>query len=157
MLTVLLPNPAIDAMATAVGSIDVVNNVVLMRKGMPVSSRADLHGKTLAVARGAIYDQAVQADPAVKIVEINAQEQGMAQTLAGHADGVLGTEVGFRYLAKAKSIPLDQFEAPYLLNNQQTHVFLSKKFTGDRAAIAKAVAELQAEKFVSQLIDKYTK
>ena len=91
MLTVLLPNPAIDAMATDVGVVDVVNNVVLMRKGMPVSSRADLHGKTLAVARGAVYDQAAQTDPAVKIVEINAPEQGMAQTLAGRADGVIGT------------------------------------------------------------------
>jgi ABC-type amino acid transport substrate-binding protein len=157
MLTLLLPNPAIDAMAADIGTVDVVNNVVLMRKGAAVTSRADLAGKTLAVARGAVYDQAVQTDPAVNIVKINTAELGMVQALSGHIDGVMGTELGFRYLAKTKSIPLNQFEPPFLLNNQKVHLYLSKQFTGDRAAIAKAVADLKAEKFVSQLIDKYTK
>jgi polar amino acid transport system substrate-binding protein len=132
------------------------NTVVLTKAGGPIAQYADLKGKTVAVLRGASYDQRFAADDEIKKYEVDSYAIGLRMTKGGRVDGMIGPDLGLYYQIMLEGMKRDEFGNPLVLNTRTLTLLGSKSLTPELAAkIKAAVAELRESGAIAAAVAKY--
>ena len=132
------------------------NTVVLSKANGSLAQYADLKGKTVAVLRGAIYDQRFAADDEIKKYEVDSYVLGLRMTKAGRVDGMIGPDFGLYNQVMLDGMKRDEFGPPLVLNTRMLTLLGSKSITPELAATLKAaVEELRRSGGLTAAADKY--
>jgi polar amino acid transport system substrate-binding protein len=140
----------------AVAEIMPSNTVVMTKAGGSIAQYADLNGKTIAVLRGAVYDQRFASDDDIKKYEVDSYAIGLRMTKGGRVDGMIGPELGLYYQMMIEGMKRDEFAAPLILNTRMLTLLGSKSITPELAAKLKAaVDELRSSGAIAAAVAKY--
>jgi ABC-type amino acid transport substrate-binding protein len=115
--------------------------VVLTQPGSSIAQYADLKGKTVAVLRGAFYDQRFAADDEIKKYEVDSYAIGLRMTKGGRIDGMIGPDFGLYYQLALEGLKRADFAPPLTLNTQMLTLLGSKSIAPELAAKLKAAVE----------------
>jgi ABC-type amino acid transport substrate-binding protein len=115
--------------------------VVLTQPGSSIAQYADLKGKTVAVLRGAFYDQRFAADDDIKKYEVDSYAIGLRMTKGGRIDGMIGPDFGLYYQVALEGLKRADFDPPLILNTQMLSLLGSKSIAPELAAKLKAAVE----------------
>lgn len=134
-----------------------MRNIVVGVTGVEYSSFSDLHGKTVASVRGAVFDDDFTAD--TQIIKNNTSDyiQGLKMLFNKRLDGIVGSRVGIYYTANKMGYSPEQFGIPLVLNTRHFWLHFSKK-NADEKTITKlkaATIRLQEKGLIKKIIDKY--
>ena len=150
-------NEKLELVAVQVATIVSLPTIIVAPAGKRVDSLADLHGKTVGVVRGGRFDDAFDADHAIRKVETNNYEQTLRMMMAGRFDAGIGSNVGLYFNAERAGIRPEQLAPPLVLSEKHFYLHFSRK-TSDAetlAAVANAVKRLQASGEIRRIIRKY--
>jgi polar amino acid transport system substrate-binding protein len=140
----------------AVAEIMPSNSVVLTKAGSSIAQYADLKGKTVAVLRGAVYDQRFASDDDIKKYEVDSYAIGLRMTKGGRVDGMIGPDFGLHYQIMLEGMKRDEFAAPLVLNTRMLTLLGSKSIPPELAAKLKAaVEELSSSGAIAAAAAKY--
>jgi polar amino acid transport system substrate-binding protein len=132
------------------------DTVVLTKAGNSIAQYADLKGKTVAVLRGAIYDQRFISDDDIKKYEVDSYAIGLRMTKGGRVDGIIGPDFGLYYQIVREGMKRAEFGTPLILNTRMLSLFGSKSISPELAAKLKAaVEELRDSGAVAAIAAKY--
>jgi ABC-type amino acid transport substrate-binding protein len=154
-LMIMIPN---DETRQQFGLADIMpnNTVVLTKAGSPIAQYADLKGKTVAVLRGANYDQRFSTDDDIKKYEVDSYAIGLRMTKGGRVDGMIGPDFGLYYQVLMEGMKRDEFASPLILNTRMLCLLGSKSITPELAAKLKAaVEELRGSGAIAAAAAKY--
>ncbi len=149
-----------EKLAVKVANIFTLKNIVIGLKGTAFKSLNDLHGKTVATVRGAIYDEAFTADTAIIKYETTDYQQSLRMLVHKRIDAVIGPEIGLMFTAKMSDYPKETFGDPLVLNTKETWLQFSRKTAEenkDKIAALKAAAEkLLQHGDINAVMNRYT-
>ena len=147
----------LEQVAVQVAPIVSLPTIVLSAAGNPFRSLAELRGKTVGVMRGGRFDDAFDADPAIKKFDTNNYEQTMRMVMAKRLDAGIGSNVGLYFNAARAGIRPEQLAPPLVLSDKTFYLHFSKKTADDKtlAALSDAVKRLQARGDIRKIIKKY--
>ncbi len=132
------------------------DTVVVMKPGSSIAQYADLKGKTVAVLRGAIYDQRFASDDEIKKYEVDSYAIGLRMTKGGRVDGMIGPDFGLYYQMGLEGMKRDEFGTPLILNTRMVTLLGSNSITPELAAKLKAaVEELRSSGAIAAAAAKY--
>jgi ABC-type amino acid transport substrate-binding protein len=132
------------------------NTVVLTRAGSAIAQYADLKGKTVAVLRGANYDQRFSSDDDIKKYEVDSYAIGLRMTKGGRVDGMIGPDFGLYYQIMLEGMKRGEFGTPLILNTRTLYLLGSKSVAPELAAKLKAaVEELRSSGAIAAAAAKY--
>jgi ABC-type amino acid transport substrate-binding protein len=154
-LMIMIPN---DETKQQFGVAEIMpsNTVVLTKAGSSIAQFADLKGKTIAVLRGANYDQRFASDDDIKKYEVDSYAIGLRMTEGGRVDGMIGPDFGLYYQIVLEGMKRGEFGAPLILNTRTLHLLGSKSITPELAAKLKAaVEELRSSGAIAAAAAKY--
>ena len=155
-LDLMIMFPGDDMKPFAVAEIMPTNTVVLPKADSTIAQYADLGGKTVAILRGAIYDQRFAADADIKKYEVDTYVLGLRMTMGGRVDGMIGPDFGLYYQIKLDGMKRDQFGPPLVLNTRMLTLLGSKSLKPELvAALKAAVEELRRSDAATAAADKY--
>jgi ABC-type amino acid transport substrate-binding protein len=139
-LMIMIPN---DETKQQFGLAEVMpsNTLVLTKAGSSIAQYADLKGKTVAVLRGAIYDQRFASDDDIKKYEVDSYAIGLRMTKGGRVDGMIGPDFGLYYQVGIEGMKRDDFGPPLVLNTRMLCLLGSKSIAPELAAKLKAAVE----------------
>jgi ABC-type amino acid transport substrate-binding protein len=138
-LTIIITRDEVKQFAVA--EIMPNDTVVLAKAGNSIAQYADLKGKTVAVLRGAVYDQRFASDDDIKKYEVDSYAIGLRMTKGGRVDGMIGPDFGLYYQIALEGMKRDEFATPLILNTRMLSLFGSKSITPELAAKLKAAVE----------------
>lgn len=145
--------------AVKVANIFTLKNIIIGLKGTAFKSLNDLHGKTVATVRGAIYDEAFTADTAILKYETNNYQQSLRMLVHKRLDAVIGPEIGLMFTAKMSEYPGESFGEPFVINTKEAWLQFSIKTAEenkDKIEALKAAAEkLLQNGTVSAVMNEY--
>lgn len=132
-------------------------SVVVGAAGQRFNSLADLRGKTVGVVRGGRFDDAFDADPAIRKEATGNYEQTMRMVVAKRIDAGIGSNVGLYFNAKRAGIRPDQLGPPLVLGHKTFTLFFSKKTADPEIlnTLNAAAKRLQRTGELRRLIEKY--
>jgi ABC-type amino acid transport substrate-binding protein len=132
------------------------NTVVLTQAGSAIAQFADLKGKTVAVLRGANYDQRFASDDDIKKYEVDSYAIGLRMTKGGRVDGMIGPDFGLYYQILLEGMKRAEFGTPLTLNTRTLCLLGSNSITPELAAKLKvAVEELRSSGAITAAAAKY--
>jgi ABC-type amino acid transport substrate-binding protein len=153
-LMIMIPGEKLKPFALA--EIMPSNSVVLTKAGSSIAQYADLKGKTVAVLRGAVYDQRFASDDDIKKYEVDSYAIGLRMTKGGRVDGMIGPDFGLYYQIMLDGMKRDEFAAPLILNRQMLTLLGSRSIMPELAAKLKAaVEELRSSGAIAAAAAKY--
>jgi polar amino acid transport system substrate-binding protein len=156
-LDLMIMIPAEELKPFALAEIMPSNSVVLTKADSSIAQFADLKGKTVAVLRGAVYDQRFASDDDIKKYEVDSYAIGLRMTKGGRVDGMIGPDFGLYYQIMLEGMKRDEFAAPLILNNRMLTLLGSKSITPELAAKLKAaVEELRSSGAITAAAAKYS-
>ena len=138
-LMIMIPGEKLKPFALA--EIMPSNSVVLTKAGSSIAQYADLKGKTVAVLRGAVYDQRFASDDDIKKYQVDSYAIGLRMTKGGRVDGMIGPDFGLHYQIMLEGMKRDEFAAPLVLNTRMLTLLGSKSIPPELAAKLKAAVE----------------
>ena len=154
-LMIMIPGDA-ELKPFAVTEIMPSNSVVLTKAGSSIAQYADLKGKTVAVLRGAVYDQRFASDDDIKKYQVDSYAIGLRMTKGGRVDGMIGPDFGLHYQIMLEGMKRDEFAAPLVLNTRMLTLLGSKSIPPELAAKLKAaVEELSSSGAIAAAAAKY--
>lgn len=137
-----------------------LKNIIIGLKGTAFKTLNDLHGKTVATVRGAIYDEAFTADTAIIKYETSNYQQSLRMLVHKRIDAVIGPEIGLMFTAKMSDYPKETFGDPLVLNTKEAWLQFSRKTAEenqDKIAALKAAAEkLLQNGSIRAVMNRYT-
>jgi ABC-type amino acid transport substrate-binding protein len=156
-LDLLIMIPGDDARQQfAIADIMPSNTVVLPVAGRSIAQYADLKGKTIAVLRGAVYDQRFGSDDDIKKYEVDSYAIGLRMTKGGRIDGMIGPDLGLYYQIMLEGMKRDEFGTPLILNTRMLSLLGSKSMAPELVAKLKAVVkELRESGAIAAAAAKY--
>jgi len=155
-LDLMIMIPGEEMKPFAVAEIMPNNTVVFTKAGSSIAQYADLKGKTVAVLRGAVYDQRFAADDGIKKYEVDSYAIGLRMTKGGRVDGMIGPDFGLNYQIALEGMKRDEFGTPIILNTRMLALLGSKSITPELAAKLKAaVEELSSSGAIAAAAAKY--
>jgi ABC-type amino acid transport substrate-binding protein len=132
------------------------NTVVLTKADSSIAQYADLKGKTVALLRGANYDQRFTSDDDIKKYEVDSYAVGVRMTRGGRVDGMIGPDFGLYYQVLLEDMKRGEFGPPLILNTRTLCLLGSKSITPELAAKLKAaVEELRSSGAIAAAAAKY--
>jgi ABC-type amino acid transport substrate-binding protein len=149
----------VRAIAVEVAPAELLVNVVLMLDKGNYTKLGDRHGKTIAMVRGANYDDAFMADAAIKKYEVEDYVMGVKMAHAARVDGVVGPQIALYYQMKMLGIKREEFAPPLVLNARMSTFFIAKQ-KADPALVAqlkKGIDAFRDSGAFEAIVDKYTK
>jgi polar amino acid transport system substrate-binding protein len=153
-LMIMIPGEELKPFALA--EIMPSNSVVLTKAGSSIAQYADLKGKTVAVLRGAVYDQRFASDDDIKKYEVDSYAIGLRMTRGGRVDGMIGPDFGLYYQIVLDGMKRDEFATPLILNRRMLTLLGSRSITPELAAKLKAaVEELRGSGAIAAAAAKY--
>jgi ABC-type amino acid transport substrate-binding protein len=154
-LMIMIPN---DETKQQFGLAEIMpsNTVVVTKAGSSIAQYADLKGKTVAVLRGANYDQRFASDDEIKKYEVDSYAIGLRMTKGGRVDGMIGPDLGLYYQIMLEGMKRDEFGTPLVLNTRTLTLLGSKSLTPELAEkIKAAVEELRESGAIGTAVTKY--
>ena len=150
-------NEKLDHIAIQVASIVSLPIIILSAAGNEFKSLSDLHGKTVGVVRGGRFDDAFDADAAIKKADTGNYEQSMRMVMAKRLDAAIGSNVGLYFNARRTGIRPEQLAPPLVLSEKSFYLHFSRRTADDEtvAAVKEAVKRLQARGEIRKIIQKY--
>lgn len=150
-------NEKLDHIAIKVAAIVSLPTIILSAAEHQFRSLSDLHGKTVGVVRGGRFDDAFDADGAIKKVETGNYEQTMRMVMAKRFDAGIGSNVGLYFNARRAGIRPEQLAPPLVLSEKSFYLHFSKKTADEEtvAAVRDAVKRLQARGEFQKIIQRY--
>ncbi len=150
-------NETLDQVAVRVATIVSLPTIVLSAAGNRFSSLADLRGKTVGVVRGGRFDDAFDADSAIRKVDTGNYEHTLRMVMAGRLDAAIGSNVGLYFNARRAGIRPEQLAPPLVLSEKSFYLHFSRKTADEEtvAAVKAAVARLQARGEIRKIIQRY--
>jgi ABC-type amino acid transport substrate-binding protein len=136
-----------------------IENVILGLKGTTIKSLEELHGKTVAIVRGARYDDAFDADTAIIKYETKDYHHSVRMVIHKRLEAMIGPKIGLLFTAKQMGSSADSFGEPLVLNTKDAWLqFSRKKADKKKMDRLKAASEqLLKDNTISGLIDKYVR
>jgi polar amino acid transport system substrate-binding protein len=113
--------------AIQVVSVVTMRNIVIGLAGIEYKSLSDLHGKTVASLRGAVFDKAFSDDSEIIKNETHDYKQGLMMLFNNRLDAVIGSNVGIYYTALKMNYHPEQLGKPLLLSTKHFWLHFSKK------------------------------
>ena len=154
-LMILIPGDDIKQQF-ALAEIMPSNTVVLSKAGSSIAQYADLKGKTIAVLRGAVYDQRFGSDDDIKKYEVDSYLIGLRMTKGGRVDGMIGPDLGLYYQIMLDGMKRGEFGTPLILNTRMLALLGSKSITPELSTKLKAaVEELRSSGAITAAVAKY--
>lgn len=152
-----LPNPQLLAHARSLGGIASVDIVAIGRAGSRYASVADLRGKTLGHIRGAMYDDALQSDPAVRLHETTTYEQALRMLLEGRFDAALGVRLCLLESLRLLGVARTRLGPALEISRRQMQVhYANKRYDPQVAAtLSRALAALRQRDTGAALLKPY--
>lgn len=150
-------NERLQQVAIPAATIASLPSIIVSPAGTRIRSLSDLHGKTVGVVRGGRFDDAFDADSAIRKVETNNYEQTLRMMMAGRFDAGIGSNVGLYFNARRAGIRPEQLAPPLVLGEKSFHLHFSRK-TADQetlVAVKAAVVRLQARGEIRKIIQRY--
>jgi ABC-type amino acid transport substrate-binding protein len=124
--------------------------------GSSIAQYADLKGTTVAVLRGAVYDQRFASDNDIKKYEVDSYAIGLRMTKGGRVDGMIGPGFALYYQIVLEGMKRGDFGTPLVLNTRMLSLFGSKSIPPELAAKLKAaVEELRSSGAITAIAAKY--
>jgi ABC-type amino acid transport substrate-binding protein len=154
-LMIMIPN---DETKQQFGVAEIMpsNTVVLTKAGSSIAQYADLKGKTIAVLRGASYDQRFASDDDIKKYEVDSYAIGLRMTKGDRIDGMIGPDFGLYYQIVLEGMKRGEFGTPLILNTRMLYLLGSQSMPPELAAKLKAaVEELRGSGAIAAAAAKY--
>lgn len=151
-------NKQLQKDAIQVVSVVAMQNIVVGLAGSEYRSLSDLHGKTVANLKGAIFDKQFTADVQILKYDVRDYGQGLKMLFAKREiDGVIGSNVGVYYSALKLGYSPNQLSKPLALSSKHFWLHFSKK-NEDKiviAALKDAIERLKEKGAIKKIINKY--
>jgi polar amino acid transport system substrate-binding protein len=150
-------NEQLSKDAIQVISVVAMRNIVIGLPGIEYNSLSDLHGKTVASLRGAIFDKQFSEDTKIKKNETKDYQQGLRMLFKNRLDGIIGSNVGIYYTAHKMNYSPAQLGKPLFLSTKSFWLHFSKKNADAEtiAALKAATIRLQEKGVIEKVINKY--
>jgi ABC-type amino acid transport substrate-binding protein len=141
-LTILLNHPAIAGAAANLGTVCDLDVIIWPRKGLQMSSTADLRGKKLLFIHGAVYEDKLPMEGVVRM-ETSTSASQVKMLQAGRVDAVAGVRDALMFAAAKQGIAAEEFGQPYAFATMPTYLFVSSQFHANEAATAALAGALK--------------
>lgn len=150
-------NPELQAAAFQLASIATMPTIIISKKGMPFATLDALHGKTVGMLRGGVFDDKFAKDEAIKKFEANDYDQILKMLFADRFEAAIGSNVGLYYIANKQGIAPEALSAPLILTTQDFILHFSKKNVNEatKTALKNAVEKLRKDGTIDKIISKY--
>jgi ABC-type amino acid transport substrate-binding protein len=150
-------NPELPGVSIPVAPVVTMPTIILSRKENSFPTLESLHGKSVGMLRGGVFDDRFAKDEAIKKAEVSDYDQMMKMMFAGRFDASIGSNVGLYYVAKEQGITPDQLGKPLILSKQDFILHFSKKNGDEKVmqALRTAVETLRKNGTIEKIIDKY--
>lgn len=146
--------------AVKVAALFPLENAVIGLKGTRIKSLEDLHGKTVAIVRGARYDDGFDADAAIIKYETKDYHHSVRMVVYKRLEAMIGPKIGLLFTAKQMGYSADIFDDPLILNTKDAWLQFSRKKTADNKTIKRLKAaseQLLKDNTITRLIDNYAR
>ena len=150
-------NQQLSEEALQVVSVVPMQNIIVGLASNRYESLSDLHGKTVASVRGAVFDKKFTADTKIFKTDTNDYDQALKMLFNKRLSGVIGSRVGIYYTVHKLNYSYDQLGEPLLLNTKHFWLHFSK-VNADQETIVKlkaATLKLQESGLINKIVDKY--
>ena len=150
-------NEKLSQVAIPVASVVTFPIVIVGGKGSYFNALTELRGKTVAVPRGGSFDDAFDADPAIRKQETRDYVDSMQLIRAGRIDAGIGSNVGLFYSAKSIGMSPKDLGHPLVLGHKNFILHFSKR-NADKPtvqAVQGAVERLQKSGAIKAVLRKY--
>ncbi|MEH6447294.1 MAG: transporter substrate-binding domain-containing protein [Oleispira sp.] len=143
--------------AIQVVSVVPMRNIVIGLAGIEYKTLNDLHGKTVASVRGAVFDKPFSDATEILKNETHDYRQGLMMLFNNRLDAVIGSNVGIYYTALKMNYHPEQLGKPLLLSTKHFWLHFSKKNADDKtiAELRSATIRLQQQGKIQEIIKKY--
>ncbi len=150
-------NDTLEKYALQVMPVMTFENIIIGLKGTKFDSLNALHGKKIAVVRGAKYDNAFSADKAIVKIKTYDYQQAVKILVRKRVDAIIIARTGFYFMIKQMGIPRDKFGVPLVVNTKDSYLhFSKKKADGKIISALKASAEkIKQNNIVQKIRDMY--
>lgn len=147
---------ALQRVALPVATLADDDIILIARAGERLQSLADLRGKTVGHVRGAEYDAAFSADPAIIKYATSNYEQDVRMLLLKRIDAAIGVRTGLQYAARLQGADRGSLQA-LLLRRTQISLYLARRHADPRLAeqLRAACAMLYQRQAMRQLVRLY--
>ena len=157
-ITIMLPTPEVERIATQIGPVLSVESVVIGRAGTPMRNFSQIRGMTLAAVRGAKYDDRLNKSNGIITYPVESYEQGLKMLMAKRVDGMIGPKLGLFHTAQKMGLPKRSFGTPLILSSTDAVLFISNMtVTPEKIRrLQDALKRLQQNDRIKSLIEKYS-
>lgn len=150
-------NPQLRRHARELGAISGGEVVLVARAGTQFASVAELRGKTVGYIRGAEYDQALQADPAIGRYETISYEQTIRMLLTGRFDAALGVRLSLHHALRRMGLGRELLGPELLLSRRDMLLHYADKTYNPilAAQLRRALDALRARGVLAAALQSY--
>lgn len=150
-------NEELLEVAIPVGVIFGLPTIIIGRKGAHFKTLNDLHGKTVGMMRGGVFDSKFTEDKKILKHEAKNYEQVFNMLMANRIDAIIGSSTGIYYNAKNMNISKSQLSTPLHMKKRFFYLHYSKKTQDPKtiAALKIAMAKLIKNGEIQRILQKY--